>query len=286
MGGICYSEGGFFGCWLEMGGSFVVWAAGFFATMDEKYWDKAAADYDGEIFSVLANDRNGIIRSHIRRFGSAGSQACDFGCGVGKFLPVLAESFGHVYAVDLSEELLQQARQGCKSLHNVTYVKKDLSNARVKLAAVDFALSVNVAIMASARKRFGILGTIARHLRGSGHLLLVVPSLESALFADFRLIQWNIKSGMGYGKAIAASLDAGQIGPAGSLRQGIVEIDGVPTKHYLREELLVLFGDRPFDVLSIEKVEYSWKTEFELPPRWMKGPYPWDWAVLLRKKGG
>jgi len=29
--------------------------------MDEKYWDKVAEDYDGEIFSVPANDRNNTI---------------------------------------------------------------------------------------------------------------------------------------------------------------------------------------------------------------------------------
>ena len=132
--------------------------------MDKKYWDKVAGDYDGEIFSVLDQDRNDVILSHIRRLGCVESTACDFGCGVGKFLPVLAENFRHVYAVDLSDELLQQARESCEGLDNVTYSRKDLSSSRVKLEAVDFALSVNVAIMMPRRTRLGILRTIARHL--------------------------------------------------------------------------------------------------------------------------
>lgn len=251
--------------------------------MDEKYWDKVAGDYDGEIFSVFEQDRNGVIRSHIERFGSARHTAGDFGCGVGKFLGVLAENFGRVHAVDLSEELLGQARESCGGLDNVTYAKKDLSSGRVKLEMVDFALSVNVAIMASGRTRLGIIRTIARHLRESGHLLMVVPSVESALLADFRLIQWNIKGGMGYDRAVAASLEDADISLERSIREGAVEIDGVATKHYLREELEAIFAEEALDIVSIEKIEYSWKTEFESPPRWMKQPYPWDWAVLLQK---
>ena len=62
-------------------------------SMDEKYWDRMAADYDGEIFSVLASDRNEVIVSVIQKFGSRDAAACDFGCGTGKFLLVLAENF-------------------------------------------------------------------------------------------------------------------------------------------------------------------------------------------------
>ncbi|MBN2138040.1 MAG: class I SAM-dependent methyltransferase [Sedimentisphaerales bacterium] len=250
--------------------------------MDERYWDKAGEDYDGEIFSVLEQDRNEVVCSYIRRLGSGELTAGDFGCGVGKFLPVLAENFGRVLAVDLSSELLAQARENCKGLDNITYARKDLSSDGVKLETVDFALSVNVAIMMPRKIRVGIINTIARHLRKSGHLLMVVPSLESALFADWRLLDWNINSGMGYDRAVAASLAEVEASGQASIRHGAVEIDGVPTKHYLKEELEAFFADGPLDVVSIEKVEYSWKTEFESPPKWMKGPYPWDWAVLLK----
>lgn len=252
--------------------------------MDEKYWDKVAADYNGEIFSVFEQDRSGVIRSHIERLGSPELVAGDFGCGVGKFLGVLAENFGRVHAIDLSQELLEQAREKWVGLENVAYAKKDLSSGRVKLEKVDFALSVNVAIMASRRIRMGIIRTIARHLRKSAHLLMVVPSVESALLADVRLLDWNIRSGMGYERAVAESLGDADIDQERSIRQGAVDIDGVPTKHYLREELDVIFAEEPLDIVSVEKVEYSWDTEFAEPPKWMKEPYPWDWAVLLRKK--
>jgi SAM-dependent methyltransferase len=249
--------------------------------MDEGYWDKVASDYDGEIFSVLGNDHEEVIASKIREFGSKEGTACDFGCGVGKFLPILSKNFCHVYAVDLSSKLLSQARENCEKLKNISYIKEDLSKGGVKVGAVDFALSVSVAIMPSAEKRSGIFKTISKHLRKGGHLLLVVPSLESALYTDFRLIQWNMRSGWTVDEAVSELEEAGEEGA--SLRQGLVEIEGVPTKHYLQEELLAMFEGGALDIVSIDKVEYSWKTEFDGPPRWMSEPYPWDWMMVLRK---
>ena len=60
-------------------------------------------------------------------------------------------------------------------------------------------------------------------------------------------------------------------------------IDGVPTKHWLREELQVALRAAGFVVESVDKVEYGWDTEFPDPPRWMKDPWPWDWAVAARR---
>ncbi|MHC4913113.1 MAG: class I SAM-dependent methyltransferase [Planctomycetota bacterium] len=249
--------------------------------MDEGYWDKIAADYDGEIFSVFGNDREEMIASKIREFGSKEGTACDFGCGVGKFLPIMSKNFGRVYAVDLSSKLLSQARENCEKLKNISYIKEDLSKAGVKVGAVDFALSVSVAIMPSTVKRSGIFKTITKHLRKGGHLLLVVPSLESALYTDFRLVQWNMRSGWTVDEAVLELEEADEGGA--SLRQGLVEIEGVPTKHYLQEELLAMFEGGALEIVSVDKIEYSWKTEFDGPPRWMSEPYPWDWMVVLRK---
>jgi hypothetical protein len=58
----------------------------------------------------------------------------------------------------------------------------------------------------------------------------------------------------------------------------------MPTKHYLREELILLLEQEGFNIKSIQKVEYDWKTEFVKPPRWLKEPYPWDWMCVAKKK--
>jgi len=248
--------------------------------MDENYWNCVATDYDNEIFSVIANDRRGIISSTISRLASKKLLACDFGCGVGKFLPTLSRNFRRVYAVDISDVCLDKARENCRHLPNVTFSRADLSCDTLKLRKAHFALSVNAVMMTSHDKRAAVFDTIARHLYKGAHLLLVVPSLESALFADFRLLQWNVKTGLTHRRAVK-ELDGTDTELA--LRQGILEIDGVPTKHYLEEELCATFKESPLDVLSIEKVEYPWSTEFQNPPNWMKAPYPWDWMAVMKK---
>jgi 2-polyprenyl-3-methyl-5-hydroxy-6-metoxy-1,4-benzoquinol methylase len=250
--------------------------------MDEKYWNEVAQDYDVEIFSALANDCDDVITSRIAQLGSKRLAACDFGCGVGKFLPMLAANFRHVYAVDISNVCLEQARDHCKDFENISYCKVDMSRNTTKLKKVHFGLSVNVVITPSEKKRAAILNAIPKHLYKGGHLVLVVPSLESALYADFRLVQWNRKAGLKGAEAVSELKKTGE--KANSLmRQGIVDIDGVPTKHYLEEELLAMFEHMPFEVLTVEKVEYLWTTEFDRPPKWMKEPYPWDWMVVLKK---
>jgi hypothetical protein len=64
---------------------------------------------------------------------------------------------------------------------------------------------------------------------------------------------------------------------------GLLAIDGVPTKHWLREELEVALRAAGFAVEAVDKVEYDWSTEFSDPPKWLKAPYPWDWAVAARR---
>ena len=252
--------------------------------MSESHWDKIAPCYDSEIFDVFANDTNGRLLSHISQFASKKSIAGDFGCGVGKFLPTLSKKFRSVHAMDISGACLKVARLRCRDLANIEYLRVDLADNSAKLKRVDFALSVNVAIMACRRTLAGILKKISKSLRPGGHFVLVVPSLESMLFAKFRLIQWNLKTGMTHDQAVSASIEETECTLDLPLEYGMVDINGVATKHYLKEELIVLLEDLRFDIASIEKVEYDWSTEFDQPPRWMKEPYPWDWLVLSKKR--
>ena len=69
-----------------------------------------------------------------------------------------------------------------------------------------------------------------------------------------------------------------------NMRQGIIAIDGVATKHYLKEELEAILASHKMDVLDAVKIEYDWSSELEHPPAWMQAPYPWDWLVVARRK--
>lgn len=250
--------------------------------MDRAYWDKFADTYEDEIFSVRDNDTGGLIEECIARFADPSHTAADIGCGIGKLTPLLARHFGRVHACDLSEKLLARARRACRAHNNVVFRQTDLSAEACPIEPVDFVLCVNVLIMASLDIRLRALRAVTAQVAKDGHLLLVVPSAESMFFTQFRMVDWSMRDGYDCETAVRENLP--RTGSLRGLYQGVRPIEGVPTKHYLREELQVLLGNHQMDVLETHKLTYPWTTEFDDPPAWMSTPLPWDWLVLARRQ--
>jgi SAM-dependent methyltransferase len=157
-----------------------------------------------------------------------------------------------------------------------------LSSANSELDQFDFAICINALLARSMRKRRAAVETIFEHLKPGGHLLIVVPSLESALFSTSRLFDWRERANNRHLNGFAL-----KFGPADSrgldIARGVLNIDGWHEKHYLKEELSVELSDVGFKVDEMEKVEYSWSAMFDKPPRWMREPYPWDWLAMCSK---
>jgi SAM-dependent methyltransferase len=251
--------------------------------MKRDYWEQMADNYETEIFDVSKNDRKRIVPEKINQYGAPNKTASDIGCGIGKFLPQLSENFQTVIAVDISPKCIAKARARNRALPNVHYFTVDLTSARACLPEVDVALSVNSIISPSLTRRARMLDAVRKHLRSSGYLILVVPSLESALFASARLIEWNMRSGISTEMAGRASFQNREGCRNRRVHEGIIPIGDVPTKHYLKEELVVLLRNHGMEVQETCKIEYSWRTEFLRPPSWMKDPLPWDWICVAQK---
>ena len=251
--------------------------------MDTAFWESVADAYDAEIFSVLACDRDRAVLSCLESVASPDHTAADLGCGVGKWLPDLATRFSSVLAADHSEKCLDHARAGAAACDNISYLCADLTRPGYRLGKHDFVLCVNVAIMPDAEQRWNLLSNVARCLRPGSHLLLVVPSLESALFVKQRLVQWQLRRGQGEKEAWSVEADK-RFASLLDVHKGIVQIEKLRTKHYLREELITTLETLRLTVQRVGKVEYRWDTEFTDPPRWMRDPHPWDWMVLAQKR--
>ena len=250
--------------------------------MDKGYWDSMAGVYEEEILSVLHSDERGLIRARLNKIASKNSTVADIGCGIGHFLPLLAGRFGKVYANDISGELLERARQAHSGKANIIFVPGDISAVFKKIPRVDCVLSVNALIASSMSVRERIFKAIASRLKPGGHLVLVVPSLESVLMVDLRFVQWKRRTGVPPHKALSSTYPSAPRAD-NKARQGIIPIDGVATKHYLKEELEFILASHKMDVLEVSKIEYGWDSELEHPPAWMQAPYPWDWLVVARR---
>lgn len=252
--------------------------------MDCDYWDNIADYFEADVFNVLQNDQKGILLEKLDQYGAKAKSASDIGCGIGNFLPELSSRFRDVLAVDISSKCIARAEAECSHLSNVSYMVADLAEQDVELPKVDFALSVNSVITPVMTDRNNMLDVMCSHLHEGGYLILVVPSLESVLLADFRLIEWNLKNGMSSDAAVETCLQIQKQTDNPRLCEGVVLLNDVETKHYLKEELMILLQQRGMKTIEFEKVEYPWKTEYIRAPRWMKEPLPWDWLCVAQKE--
>jgi len=251
--------------------------------MKKSYWDNLAPNFEESVFNVFKHDRSKLITNTIQTFGNKQKKVADLGCGVGSFLPVMAEVFGQVYAIDISPKCLQRAAERCETYANIEYINLDLSSEKIKLPKYDFGLSVNALLSPSLDGRIRFIEVSLKNLKKGGYFLLVVPALESVLLANQRLIEWNIKDGQSAQYAQRSVLASNDGHTNKKVCVGTVELDGVETKHYLKEEIVLMLEKRKMEIVQIKKIEYSWNTEFNDPPKWMGAPYPWDWFVLAKK---
>lgn len=197
---------------------------------------------------------------------------------------MMSPKFKKVAAIDISPKVLRRARETYAELGNVTFRVADLSKPNTRLPNVDLCLCVNVLLTPSLGHRIRMLDKLCSHLRRNGHLILVVPAMESAMLTHQRLIEWNLKDGTSASHAASARFPVFGPREAAQLRAGNVSVDGVPHKHYLREEICHSLSARNVETLEARKICYKWDTEFEDPPKWMQEPYPWDWLIIGRKK--
>ncbi len=113
----------------------------------------------------------------------------EVGCGVGRMTRRLAELFGQVVALDVSEEMLQRCRENLAGLPNVAYrlVEGDGTLGGVGEGEVDVVFSyVTFQHVPSAAAQLRYFANCARALRAGGRLAVQIrSSAPSAVVLSF-----------------------------------------------------------------------------------------------------
>jgi len=98
--------------------------ARFYVNCGEVNWDEREFFRSGEI-----NVANEIMPDMVRICGGSRSpldlSVLEIGCGVGRMTRMLARIFGQVTGVDISSEMIEQAKANVRDLENVTLVLGD-----------------------------------------------------------------------------------------------------------------------------------------------------------------
>lgn len=247
--------------------------------MKRNYWEKMAPNYQEEIFDVLQNDKKKWIAKAIRKYANPKHQVIDIGCAVGKWLPLLSPLFKNVVALDISSNNLKIAKSLYPNLANITYKQGDMSNKKMRLAPAELGVCINALLTPDASDRSIFFKNLKSSIKPGGVLILTVPSLESYLLT--RIIQQQFKiDSRSYNEKISKEK---ALKNWKNLKQGVLDIDNVPHKHFLADELSMNLTLHQFTPLDLKKIEYNWNTEFIKPPRWLKQPRPWDWLVVAKR---
>jgi hypothetical protein len=126
----------------------------------------------------------------------------------------------------------------------------------------DLVVCLNVITSLDARLRARQWTSLAGLSRPGGYVLVVVPSLESALhvqrFAD----------------------DDNRI-HASDFKRGLVYRGADRQKHYTREELHELATSQGLRVISLKRIHYAWSDDGVDDPGRQR---PWSWACLARRR--
>lgn len=247
--------------------------------MKRSYWEKIAPSYGEEIFDVLHNDKKALIRSVIKKHASKNKTVIDIGCAIGKWLPVLSPAFKKVVAVDISAKNLEIAQQLYPQYKNVQYLRADMSGKSTKVPQCDFGICINAILTPDAKDRNIFFASLSSCVKKGGRIVITIPSLESWLLTSVVQKQYGIDK-----KLFPKTRNTKEaLRKWNQIRQGNADIDDVPHKHYLKEELQLLLNDAGFTAEDFQKIEYNWDTEFIRPPKWLKEPKPWDWMVVAKK---
>ncbi len=244
--------------------------------MNRDYWDSISRNYEREVLSVYDNDLKGVVEEKIAAAGVAypEGRAADIGCGIGRFTPLLAETFCEVDACDFTPVGLKKAKARCRAKKNVRFYELDLTRDSFPFETVDFVFCVNVLIMPSLDMRMRAWWNVANQVSSGGTLLLVVPSYESFQMEYFHRVLSRIKDGESTTSAVRNCID--ERATASDMRMGVLQLDGVRTKHYLKEEVEGMVQARRFEIVETRKVKY--------PPQGDSQFATWDWLVVAKRK--
>jgi SAM-dependent methyltransferase len=248
---------------------------------DALLWNRTAESYDQKVFNVFQNDKKKKLKAYVRKYANKENAAIDFGCGVGKALPLLAPFFKEIIGIDVSKKCIAIAKHA--PYDNVKFKEADLAAKKIDVPSVDFAFCCNVAMSDDIKRNHRIIKNVLSSLNKNGVALFVLPSLESASLAAWRLVSWYDREGVDLGDIPRENLMHLNGTKQKQVTDGIVMIDGVPTKHYLISELYHIFNTGNFILQKLDRLEYGWDTEFSSPPTWMQAPYPWDWVIEAKR---
>ena len=229
--------------------------------MSQRAWNLLAKEFEDSVCDITATSGDVLEELVLRTRPSRRRTLVDAGCGIGTFIERFGNRFGRLVAFDFAPAMVRRARRRCRELQHATWHSMPLEEAGERIGPIaHLAVCLNVITAPNADLRERQWRGLADLVRPAGHLLVVVPSLESARFtAELESTAEKLSLG--------ASCD-------------LIRRADTKQKHYSRSELRQQVARQQFKVISLRKIPYPWSEE---GLDRTSGKTPWDWVCLAKK---
>ncbi|MGB5528772.1 MAG: methyltransferase domain-containing protein [Ignavibacteriaceae bacterium] len=154
----------------------------------EKYWSRFTATYDENQEYVVGKDFLDEVKIAIKKLNDLG-EVLELGCGTGCFTEAIAKNSNQVFATDLSEELLENAKKRLNSVKHITFQKENCYSTSFESDKFDTVFMANLIHVIENPLR--VLQECYRILKDNG--LLIITSFTSHEMKTLEIIKLGFR---------------------------------------------------------------------------------------------
>ncbi len=232
--------------------------------MKARDWDRLASAYADEVCDIFVRDRKKVIATWLKHRGLLRGRKTllDVGCGIGSFVKRYGRHFGANVGTDHSRRMLEIAARRCRALTNCEWMQADVQALPATFHdRADLVVCSNVITFVSAAVCHRAMQQVVRCTRPGGHLLFILPSLES--------------------HDAVVTLETGRRQPHRGAT-AIVRRDDRMQRFYTAAGARRLATRAGLRSVQAHKVWYPWHDEgIGSVPRGQE--LPWDWMITARR---
>ncbi|WP_230739730.1 class I SAM-dependent methyltransferase [Methanooceanicella nereidis] len=134
------------------------------------FWSRIADDYESGIDDIIGQRSRMYMFNKMLELEEPGN-VIELGCGTGFFTRAIAKNAGHVVATDISDDMLERAKENLWDLKNVEFRKMDCENIPFPDNTFDTVLMANILQIVHDPKK--ALHESYRILRPGGALIIL-----------------------------------------------------------------------------------------------------------------
>ncbi len=229
-------------------------------------WNRLADEFETQVCDVTSTDKKQQVARLVNklRLPRTNRVLLDLGCGLGTFIKQFGDRFARVIGIDFAPRMVERAQARCPTFADVTWKAMDMAHAGDAFGpCADLAVCMNVITSPSPARRKGLWSALAAVAKPRGHVLIVLPSTESACMVHV----------VEHGKPATKRAQA----------TGLMERSGAVQKHFTREELAAIMVEHGLVVERIAPLYYPWSEEGLSTPRRRGIGLPYDWVCVARR---